>query len=99
MRIFLFILLLIVVAVLGVTFSTQNSGSVDLKYYDVFSRTVPIAGLVFSTLVIGFVLGWLFRTLSVVKASSRARRAERKLTRIEKEVEDLRPATPKDEVI
>ncbi len=99
MRILFFILFVIAVAAIGITFTLQNPGSMPISYYGIGEREVPIAAIGIGAVVIGFILGWLFRTMSVMKASARARRAERKLTRVEREVEELRPASVAEEVI
>lgn len=92
MRILFFILFVIAIAAIGITFTIKNPGSMPINYYGIGEREVPIAAIGIGAVIVGFILGWLFRTLSVMKASSRARRAERKLTRVEREVEELRPA-------
>ena len=57
MRIFFYILLIIVV-LLGITFAALNAESVTLHYY-FGTRQIPLSFLLVFSLVFGILLGWL----------------------------------------
>lgn len=88
MRIFSYILLLVVVLV-GITFAALNHNEVSIHYY-VGQRTLPLSILLVISFVLGSLMGlfvgfWLF-----LKTKIKYYRLQQQLKISEKEIENLR---------
>lgn len=101
MRIFLFLLLLVIVVAFIVTFSTNNPDPVTLNYYGLPAEglTMPLWQIILATFLVGLVIGAIFFALSTVKAKTQLARTRRKLARSERDLEVHGPAPVRNDPI
>jgi uncharacterized membrane protein YciS (DUF1049 family) len=87
MRKLLYVLLISIVMVLGLTFVYKNQQMVTLDYYGSqpwgFSWEVQLSLLIITTFIVGLVVGYLFSTLSNLRLRSKLMSANRKLKKVE----------------
>jgi putative membrane protein len=88
LRIFSVILVLLIV-LLGVSFSTLNAQSVDFNYY-INSRTMPLSVLMAGTFSVGCFIGIIVCLWILVKVKVKNFQLEKRLKLAEKEIENLR---------
>jgi putative membrane protein len=88
LRIFSVILVLLIV-LLGVTFSTLNAQSVDFNYY-INTRTLPLSVLLAGTFAVGCLIGILVCVWMLVKIKVKNFQLSQRLKLAEKEIENLR---------
>jgi putative membrane protein len=88
LRIISFIFLILVV-LLGVSFATLNSQSVDVNYY-INHRTMPLSVLLAFTFTVGCLLGVIVCLWLLVKSKLRNYHLQQRLKLAEKEIENLR---------
>jgi len=88
MRKLLYVLLVSIVMVFGLTFVYKNQQMVTLDYYGSqpwgFSWEVQLSLLIIATFIVGLVVGYLFSTLSNLRLRSKLMSANRKLKKVEK---------------
>lgn len=76
-----------VVAIVLILFAASNRGSVELGLWPVpFVVAVPVYLLVFATLVVGFVVGWLATWFGRQRLRLESRRRRRRIEALEKEL-------------
>ena len=87
MRKLLYVLLISIVMVFGLTFVYKNQQIVTLDYYGSqpwgFSWEVQLSLLIIATFIVGMVVGYLFSTLSNLRLRSKLMSANRKLKKVE----------------
>jgi uncharacterized membrane protein YciS (DUF1049 family) len=87
MRKLLYVLLVSIVMVFGLTFVYKNQQMVTLDYYGSqpwgFSWEVQLSLLIIATFIVGLVVGYLFSTLSNLRLRSKLMSANRKLKKVE----------------
>ncbi len=88
MRILSYLFLLIII-VLGISFATLNSGTVNLNYY-VGHAVLPVSLLLVSVFSAGCILGLLVTLVIVVRLKIKNYRLRQRLNLVEKEVVNLR---------
>jgi putative membrane protein len=89
---FIFLLLIIVI---GLSFTVLNAGEVELNYY-FDTTTLPLAAVVLAAIILGSMLG-ILATLSLVFAvKAKNVKLQRKVGLIEKEIKNLREIPIKD---
>jgi len=96
MRFLLYLLLFIVIVVFGLTFSLQNAGSVELRYYPDLVVTAPLAIVLLATLFIGALIGFLAAFLVVLRKQRELVRTRRQVKKLDQEVQNLRNAPYKE---
>jgi lipopolysaccharide assembly protein A len=87
-RIFSYIFLIIIV-LLGITFATLNSETVNVNYW-LGHRTLPLSLLLAIVLGLGSFLGILVGMWILIKTKLKNYRLKQKLRLAEKEIENLR---------
>jgi putative membrane protein len=98
MKRLVYLFLFLLVAVFTLTLNIQNPQLVSLNYYFNVHWEAPLALLLMATFIIGLICGWLLMTWSVVKNKRQVGRANKKLAKVEREVENLRTMPIKDNV-
>ena len=87
MRKLLYVLLISIVMVFGLTFVYKNQQMVTLDYYGSqswgFSWEVQLSLLIITTFIVGLVVGYLFSMLSNLRLRSKLMSANRKLKKVE----------------
>lgn len=87
MRIFTFILLLIILF-FGISFAILNAKVVELNYY--FGTVqLPLSLLLGITLIVGAVVGWLVGFVMILKAKAMQRHLRKQLTVAQKGLKNL----------
>ena len=89
-------LFLLVIILLGVTFSTLNAEAVTVNYY-VGRSTLPLSLLLVITFSLGCVLGMLVGAWLLMKTKVQNYRLKHQLTLAEKEVTNLRVIPLRDQ--
>ena len=88
MRIFSYIFVLLIV-LLGVSFATLNSQSVEFNYY-INNQTMPLSVLLAGTFTIGCLIGIFVCVWLLVKVKLKNYHLKQRLKLAEKEIENLR---------
>lgn len=87
MRKLLYVLLISIVMVFGLTFVYKNQQMVTLDYYGSqpwgFSWEVQLSLLIITTFIVGLVVGYLFSTLANLRLRSKLMSVNRKLKKVE----------------
>jgi putative membrane protein len=78
----------LLVAILAVIFAVYNPGTVDLAFFSWNMKEVSLSLVLLITLVIGVLIGWLTAAPSLVKHTFRASGQRKRVTALEKELED-----------
>ena len=94
MRIFLYLILLVIV-VIGLTFAALNATPVMFNYY-IGSRTISLSLLLVYTLGIGIILGMLVSITPVIRLKKQNYSLKNRVKQTEKEIENLRAIPIKD---
>lgn len=96
MKAALYIILVIILAVIAVTFTMKNPGDVflDLVF---FNGEFKIALVMLASVLFGLFLGWIAGVIPSLGKGRQLRKVEKKLKNSEKEVENLRKAPITDE--
>lgn len=98
MKKIIYLILFLVLLVLAVTLNVKNDQLVTLSYYFNLEWRAPLALIVTASFVVGLAFGWLFMSLSLLKNKHAVGRANKKLAKVEKEVENLRSMPLKDNI-
>jgi len=88
MRYFLYVFWLIII-ILGIAFASLNATSVTL-HYCVGTVKLSLSFLLLCTLIVGFVLGVVTSTPSIIRLKLKNKSLKNKIKSLEKEVENLR---------
>lgn len=91
MKLFLYLLLVLVVLVFGASFALKNPQAVDVSYYFGFEWSGSLAVLLVATLAIGALMGVIFTLGWVIRAKRQASHARREASHLEQEAASLRP--------
>lgn len=87
MRKLLYVLLVSIIMVFGLTFVYKNQQMVTLDYYGSqpwgFSWEVQLSLLIITTFIVGLAVGYLFSTLSNLRLRRKLMSANRKLKKVE----------------
>lgn len=86
---YVFFIFWILVIIVGVTFASLNSHTVQINYY-VNETVIHIPILLLITLVIGLMLGGVAMLPTVIRAKHSNRRLKQRIRQIEQEVNNLR---------
>jgi lipopolysaccharide assembly protein A len=86
---YLFFIFWIIVIILGVTFASLNSHTVDINYY-VNSSSIHLPILLLITLVLGAILGCIAMLPTVIRGKHANHRLKHRVKQIEQEVNNLR---------
>ena len=89
MRRLLTLLILVIVFIAGITFTSVNTDPVTLNYY-FGSLSLPLSGLVLISLTIGVLLGALAVSLATLRLRYDNRRLQKQVTLAEQEIDSLR---------
>lgn len=81
--------LLILILLIGVSFSVLNSGSVSINYYVGISK-LPLSFLMVLTFAVGCILGLLVGMVMYLRLKSQNYRLKNRIKLAEKEVSNLR---------
>ena len=95
---FFWIPVFLLLVVFAFTLSLENTNLVEVKYYFFETKNVSVFVLLMAPFFIGLLLGVVLTSFSVFKHKRRCSAVTRKLTKVEKEVENLRALPLKDEV-
>lgn len=95
MRVITYILLIIVVLV-GITFTCLNADPVRINYY-IGSRILPLSLLLIITLIVGGILGYVAGLIFLLKQKCENRRLSHRVRLAEKEIANLRTIPLKDD--
>jgi lipopolysaccharide assembly protein A len=87
-RIFSYIFVLIII-LLGITFATLNSGTVNVNYY-IGHQDLPLSLLIAVVFALGGLLGIIVGLWILIKTKVKNYRLKQKLKIAEKEIENLR---------
>jgi len=93
-----YVLLILIILVLGITFSLKNPQNVEVNYYFGFSWLGPMSWLLLVVLAVGACLGVLFTSSWVFRSKRQLARVRRDVRKMEQEVNNLRALPIKDEV-
>lgn len=95
MRSFIFILLFIIVCISSLVFFAQNNQDVVLAYF-IGKSEMPLAFIMVGCLIVGYFIGLLSLSSTLMKHKVRARSAEKKLQQSKAELENLRSMPVRD---
>jgi putative membrane protein len=93
-----YLLLILLVLVVGITFSLKNPQEVAINYYFGLGWTGPMSWLLLVVLAVGSFLGVLLTSTWVLRATRRLSQAKKEARRMEQEVSNLRALPIKDDV-
>ena len=84
----LYLILALAIAAVAVIFAWQNSAVVTIAFFSWNVKDAPLSLVLLATLVIGILIGWLFAAPSLVKHTFRSSGQRKRLSALEKELED-----------
>ena len=84
--------LFLVFVVFAVTLNLQNPDEITLNYYFGIQKELELYKVLVGPFIIGLILGMMLMGVSVVRNKARVGKAKRALSKVEKEVENLRSA-------
>jgi Protein of unknown function (DUF1049). len=93
-----YILVFLVFAAFAFTLNLSNPETISIKYYFGISLDLPVFIVLMAPFFIGMVLGVLIMSLSVFKNKRQVGVAKKALSKVEKEVQNLRAMPIKDDV-
>jgi uncharacterized integral membrane protein len=82
-----YLILALAIAVVAVIFALQNTMTVTIAFFT-WETTGSLSLVLLVTLLIGILIGWLFAAPSLVKHTFRASGQRKRLSALEKELED-----------
>ncbi|MES2217775.1 MAG: LapA family protein [Pseudomonadota bacterium] len=88
MRIFSYIFVILII-LLGISFATLNSGTIDINYY-IGHKVMPVSLLIAMVFAIGCLLGIIVGLWILIKTKLKNYRLKQKLKLAQKEIENLR---------
>jgi putative membrane protein len=87
---------ILVVTLLGVSFSYKNAQPVELSYYFGIHWTTPLSFMLLTTLTVGIALGFLVSLAMVARMQRQLLKARRETRALEQEVHNLRALPIRD---
>jgi len=93
-----YIIIFLVFAAFAFTLNLSNPETIPVKYYFGISMDLPLFIVLMAPFFIGMVLGVLVMSLSVIKNKRQVGVAKKELSKVEKEVQNLRAMPIKDDV-
>jgi putative membrane protein len=87
-RIFSYIFVILII-LLGISFATLNSGTIDINYY-IGHRIMPVSLLIAGVFAVGCLLGIMVGLWILLKTKMKNFRLKQKLKLAKKEIENLR---------
>lgn len=93
-----YLLLILLLLVVGVTFSLKNPQEVAIDYYFGLSWSGPMSWLLLVVLAVGSFLGVLLTFTWVLRSQRRLSQARKAIRKMEQEVNNLRVVPIKDDV-
>lgn len=93
MKLFVYLLLVLIVLLFGISFALNNSSPVTVSYYFGLEWSGSLSVLLVVTLAIGALLGVVFTLGWVVRAKRQAAQARRESVQLEREASGLRSLT------
>ena len=90
MKFFIYLLLFIVIAVFGLTFTLKNASPVALHYYPDLVITAPLSVVLLVTLMLGVLIGWLVTWSVTLRKKRELSRARKEIRKLDQEVQNLR---------
>jgi len=88
--------LVLVVVLVGVTFTTKNAQVVELNYYFGIHWTTPLSFMLLTTLTVGIALGFLASLAMLARMQRQLLQARRDSRQPEQEVNNLRALPIRD---
>ncbi len=96
MKLFFYLLLFVVIAAFGLTFSLKNPQLVELSYYPDIVISAPIAIVLLVTLLLGMLLGILTSLIPFLRKRRELMKSKREIRRLIQELQKLTPLVVKD---
>jgi len=96
MKRILYIILIALTLIVGVTFAIQNRQAIEVSYYFGLKWTGPLSLALLATLAVGIVLGYLASLRMVVSMQRQLVQARKEVRQIEQEVINLRALPIRD---
>lgn len=96
MKKLLYVVVLVIVVLFGLTFTLKNPQSVEVGYYFGLQWSGPLSLLLVVTGGVGVVIGFLASLSLVVRVQRRLAQARREIHKAEQEVTNLRTLPIKD---
>ena len=92
MKKILFFIVFIFFVVFALTLNIKNPGQVTLNYYFGIQRELDLYLVLIAPFAVGLILGALLMSISVIRNKAQVGKTKRKLSKVEKEVDNLRAA-------
>jgi putative membrane protein len=96
MRRYLYALLIVVVVLVGATFTYRNAQVVEFNYYFGIQWVAPLSFMLLTTLTVGVALGFVVSLAMVARMQRRLLLARRETRQLEQEVHNLRALPIRD---
>lgn len=93
-----YLLIILLVLVVGITFSLKNPQEVTINYYFGLAWSGPMSWLLLVVLALGSFLGVLLTFIWVLRSRRRLSQAKKLVRKMEQEVNNLRALPIKDDV-
>lgn len=93
-----YIIIFLVFAAFAFTLNLSNPETISVKYYFGISLDLPLFMVLMAPFFIGMVLGVLVMSFTVIKNKRRVGVTKKALSKVEKEVQNLRAMPIKDDV-
>lgn len=98
MKLFFYLLLFIVIAVFGLTFSLKNPQLVELSYYPNIVVSAPLVVVMLVTFLLGMLIGMLTTLLPQLRKHRELQRAKKEIRKLSKELQQQSPLAVKDSI-
>ena len=89
-------LLFVIIVLFGISFACLNASDVSINYF-VGTRMLPLSLLLVLSLAVGAFIGFLLGVSMYWRVKRRARRLKKRLTLVEKEIENIRSLPLKED--
>lgn len=96
MKRYLYALLIVVVVLLGATFTYRNAQPVEFNYYFGVHWVAPLSFMLLTTLTIGAVIGFVVSLAMIARMQRRLLLLRREARQLEQEVHNLRALPIRD---
>lgn len=96
MKRYLYVLLIVVVVLLGATFTYRNAQPVEFNYYFGVHWVAPLSFMLLTTLTVGAVIGFVASLAMLARMQRQLLRLRRETRQLEQEVHNLRALPIRD---